>query len=122
MLILSVYGEKIECDRVVKGKDCVEVYLNNEKIRSDSRIIDFSSYILTDESGTLAPMDDKELPTDFPTIQDLQNQITQMQLALINLGSQDSAIYASLVEKDELSLSDVPTSIKSEVQSALSAV
>lgn len=65
-----------------------------------------------------------DIPYDYkpaPTMSDIQNQITQIQLAIIDLGSQDSAIHASLVDKGEILLSDVPKMIRSEVQSTLSA-
>jgi hypothetical protein len=68
MLILTVYGEQVLCDRAVKGLNYVIIYQNGAEIRRDEGISSFDGYVLTDEDGSPAEFETQE--TNIPQLTD----------------------------------------------------
>ena len=43
-MIVTVNGERIECDKAIKGENFIELYMGGAKIASFEGISDFSGY------------------------------------------------------------------------------
>lgn len=76
----------------------------------------------TVSQASQSQLDSLEKLASFSTMAELQKQITQLQLAVVDSGSQDINIHASLVDKGEILISEVPKFIRNDVQATLDQI